>query len=70
MGAWELLPSLFLLAMGGFISIRSGVPRLATFRDLRIAFDNLSHILVRILAYGAAMLLVQEWIGMHPGLGW
>ena len=68
--AWELLPILLLLGLGGTIAIRSGVRGLATRHDLRMVMENLSRIVLRVLAYGGAMLLVQQWIGMRPGLGW
>jgi hypothetical protein len=59
-----------LLLVGGAIAVRSGVQRPASRRDLRQVAGNLWRILVRVLAYTAALLLVNEWIGMRPGLGW
>ncbi len=67
---WEFVPILMLLFVGGVIAIRSGADGPAAGEGLRRVLANLSHILVRILAYGAAMLLVNEWIGIRPGLGW
>jgi hypothetical protein len=69
-GAWELVPILLLLLVGGVIAIRSGVHHLASREDFRQVAGNVSQILLRILGYGAAMLVVHEWIGMRPGLGW
>ena len=68
--AWELVPILLLLLVGGVIAIRSGVHRLASRQDFRQVIGNLSQILLRILGYIAALLVVHEWIGMRPGLGW
>jgi hypothetical protein len=69
-GAWEIVPILILLLVGGVIAIRSGVHQLTSRRDFRRVLGNLSQILLRVLAYAAAMLLVHEWIGIRPGLGW
>jgi hypothetical protein len=68
--AWELVPIVLLLLVGGVIAIWSGVHRLTSQQDLRQVLGNVSQILLRILAYAAAMLLVHEWIGIRPGLGW
>jgi hypothetical protein len=68
--AWELVPILGLLLVGGVIAIRSGVNHLTSRQDFRQVVRNLSQILLRVVAYAAAMLLVHEWIGMRPGLGW
>ncbi len=68
--AWEVVPILLLLLVGGAIAIPSGVRRLASRQDVRRLVGNLSAILVRVLGYVAAMLVVHEWIGMRAGLGW
>ncbi len=68
--AWEVVPILLLLLVGGAIAIPSGVRRLASRQDARHLAGNLSAILLRVLGYVAAMLVVHEWIGMRPGLGW
>ena len=67
---WELVPIVLLLIVGVAIAVRSGVPRWGSRRDLRVLVGNASELLLRVLAYLAAMLVVHEWIGMHPGLGW
>ena len=64
------MPILLLLLVGGVIAIRSGVHHLGSREDLRQIIGNLSQILLRILGYIAALLVVHEWIGMRPGLGW
>jgi hypothetical protein len=69
-GAWELVPILGLLLVGGVIAVRSGVNHLTSRQDLRQVIRNLSQVLLRVVAYAAAMLLVHEWIGIRPGLGW
>jgi hypothetical protein len=68
--AWELVPISLLLLVGGVIAIRSGVRRLTSPQDLRRVAGNFSQVLLRVLGYAAAMLVVYEWIGMRPGLGW
>ncbi len=69
-GAWELVPILLLLLVGGVVAIRSGVRHLNSREDLGRVVGNLSRILLRILCYAAALLVVHEWIGIRPGLGW
>jgi hypothetical protein len=69
-GAWELVPILLLLLVGGVVAIRSGVRHLHSREDLRQVVGNLSQILLRIVCYAAALLAVHEWIGIRPGLGW
>ncbi len=69
-GAWEIVPILLLLLVGGVVALRSGVHHLNSRQDFRQVVGNLSEILLRILCYAAALLMVHEWIGMRPGLGW
>ena len=68
--AWELVPILLLLLVGGVIAIRSGVRRIASRQGFRQVLGNFWLIFLRVLGYMAAMLVVHEWIGMRPGLGW
>ena len=68
--AWEIVPILLLLLVGGLIAIRSGVHRPTSRRDFRRVAGNVSQVLLRIVAYAAAMLVLHEWIGVRPGLGW
>ena len=68
--SWELVPISLLFVAGAAIAIRSGVRRIATRQDFRQVMGNLSQILLRVLGYVAALLLVHEWIGIRPGLGW
>jgi hypothetical protein len=68
--AWILVPILLLLLIGVAIAIQSGVHRVASRQDFRQVIGNLSQILLRILGYIAALLVVHEWIGIRPGLGW
>lgn len=68
--AWELVPILFLLIVGSVIAIRSGVPVAASRQGLRVAMGNVSQVFLRILGYGAVMLVVHEYIGMRATLGW
>ena len=68
--AWEVVSILLLLLAGGAIAIPSGVRRLASRQDAHRLAGNLSAILLRLLGYITAMLVVHEWIGMRPGLGW
>ena len=68
--AWELVPILLLLLVGGAIAIRSGVRQLTSRQGFRQVLGNFWLICLRVLGYMAAMLVVHEWIGMRPGLGW
>jgi hypothetical protein len=68
--AWEVVPILLLLLVGGLIAIGSGVHRLASPQDARQLAGNLSGILLRVIGYLVAILLVHDWIGIRPGLGW
>jgi hypothetical protein len=68
--AWELIPIVLLLLVGGVIAIRSGVRRLATRQDFRQVIGNLSQVVLRVLGYVAALLLVNQFIGMRLALGW
>jgi hypothetical protein len=68
--AWELVPILLLFLVGGATALRSGVRGLASRQDLRQIIGNLWLILLRLLGYIAAILVVHEWIGVRPGLGW
>lgn len=67
--AWELVPIGLLLLVGAVIAIRSGVHRLATRQDFHQVVGNLSHIVLRVLGYVAALLLVNQFVGLHR-LGW
>ncbi len=68
--AWEIVPILLLLVVGGAIAIPSGVRQLSSVRDARQLVGNLSGILLRLIGYLAALVLVHDWIGLRPGMGW
>lgn len=68
--AWELVPIVLLLLVGGVIAIRSGVRQLTSRQGFRQGLGNFWLIALRLLGYVAAMLVVHEWIGMRPGMGW
>jgi hypothetical protein len=68
--AWEIVPILLLLLVGGAIAIPSGIRRLASLRDARQLAGNVWGIVLRLIAYLAALALVQDWIGLRPGMGW
>jgi hypothetical protein len=68
--AWEMIPILFLLAVGGMIALKSGVQRSGESRNLRQVAGNLSQITLRVLGYLAVLLALQYWIGLRPQLGW
>jgi hypothetical protein len=59
-----------LLIVGSAIAIRSGVPVAASRQGLRVVIENVSQVFLRILGYGAVMLVVHEYIGMRTTLGW
>lgn len=64
----ELVPISLLLVIGVVIAIRSGVHHVTTRQDWRQVMANLTQVVLRVLGYGAAMVVVHEWIGMR--LGW
>jgi hypothetical protein len=68
--AWEIVPVLLLLLIGGLIAVQSGVPRATSGQGLRRVVGNLSQILLRILGYVAVLLTLQYYIGLRPSLGW
>jgi hypothetical protein len=68
--AWEIIPILLLLLVGGTIAIPSGVRHLASREDARQVARNLSAIVLRVLGYVAALLMVQDWIGLRSVFGW
>ncbi len=68
--AWEMVPILLLLVIGGLIVLQSGVRRSAAGHDFRQVAANLSHLLLRVTGYVALFLALQSWIGLRPSLGW
>jgi hypothetical protein len=68
--AWVVLPILFLLFVGGLIAVQSGVERSARGLDLRLMVRNLTRMVLRIVAYVAALVVLQYCIGLRPSLGW
>jgi hypothetical protein len=69
--AWEIVPVLLLLVVGGLIAVQSGVRHSATGRrGLRQVAANLSQIFLRILGYVAVLLTLQYCVGLRPSLGW
>jgi hypothetical protein len=68
--AWEMVPILLLLLVGGLIAVRSGMERPASRDSVRQVVGNFFRMLLRVLGYVAALLAVQYWIGLRPFLGW
>jgi hypothetical protein len=68
--AWEIVPILLLLLVGGALAVQSGVRRLSSRQDARQLAGNLSSILLRVLGYMVALLILHQWIGVWPHLGW
>jgi hypothetical protein len=68
--AWEMIPILLLLMVGGMIALKSGVRRSGRSQNLRQVAGNLSQITFRVLGYVAVLLALQYWIGLRPQLGW
>ncbi len=69
-GSLIIVPILFLLAVGAFIALRSGVGELQTGRDYLQIVGNLSQMILRVVGYVAILLAVQYLIGLRPSLGW
>jgi hypothetical protein len=68
--AWEIVPVLLLLLVGGLIALQSGVGHAAAGGGFRQLAGNLSQIMLRILGYVAVLLTLQYYIGLRPSLGW
>jgi hypothetical protein len=68
--AWEMIPILLLLMVGGMIALKSGVRRSGERQNLRQVVGNLSQMTLRVLGYVAVLLALQYWIGLRPQLGW
>jgi hypothetical protein len=69
-GFFIIVPILFLLAVGTFIALRSGVGELQTGRDYLRMVGNFSQMIFRVIGYVAVLLAVQYLIGLRPSLGW
>jgi hypothetical protein len=68
--AWEVVPVLLLLVVGGLIALRSGVKEPAPSHRMRQFFGNLYQMLLRLMGYVALLVALQYWIGLRPMLGW
>jgi hypothetical protein len=68
--AWEMIPVVLMVLVGGAIVLQSGVQRAALGEGLRQRAANLSQMLFRITCYVALLLALQSWIGLRPALGW
>jgi hypothetical protein len=68
--AWEIVPILLLLLVGGLIAVQSGVRHSGSGQGFRQVVGNLSQIVLRILGYVAVLLALQYCIGLRPSLGW
>jgi hypothetical protein len=65
-----VVPIMFLLTVGGFIALKSGVTHVSTGQDLLKVAGNFSQLLLRVAGYVIALILLQYCIGMRPSLGW
>jgi hypothetical protein len=68
--AWEFVPILLLLAVGGLIAVWSGLQRPLAGLGLRQFAVSLGQVLLRVLGYVAVLLALQHWVGMRPFFGW
>jgi hypothetical protein len=68
--AWEMVPILLLLMVGGVIVLQSGVHRPASGHDLRRVVGNLTQMLLRVMGYVGMLVALQYLIGLRPALGW
>jgi hypothetical protein len=68
--AWEIIPIVLLVVVGGVIVLQSGVQSAASGQDSRQRVANLSQMLLRLTGYVALFLVLQSWIGQRPALGW
>ncbi len=68
--AWEFVPILLLLSVGGLIAVWSGLQRPLTGLGLRQFAVSIGQVLLRVVGYVAVLLALQHWIGMRPFFGW
>ena len=59
-----------LLLIGLFVSSGSGVAKLASRQGVRLFLRNLSLVLIRVCAYVAGLLAVQQVVGFPLKLSW
>ncbi len=65
-----LAPIIALFALGLLIALHSGDVNLATPAGRRTVLDNLSATLLRVIGYGAGLVLVQRFVGFPIQLPW
>lgn len=68
--AWEFVPVLMLLFIGGLIALWSGAQRSQQGGGLRQIATTLAQVIFRVLGYVAVILALQHWIGLRPTFGW
>jgi hypothetical protein len=68
--AWEFVPILVLLFVGGLIAVRSGIQPPTAGLGIRQVAWNFGRMALRVMGYVALLLALQYWIGMRPFLGW
>jgi hypothetical protein len=68
--AWEVVPILLLLVIGGLIALRSGVNRAAPSDGARQVAGNLTQMLLRVAGYVGTLLALQYLVGMRLAAGW
>ena len=64
-----LVPIVALLAVGLFLSLRSGVADMSRRQDLRVLALNFTSVLLRVAGYVAGMCAVHYMIGAPLALG-
>jgi hypothetical protein len=77
MGATEQLrailimgPVIGLLALGLWLTLRSGVGSLSTGQGLHQMMENLSQMIVLLAVYLVGLMLIQEIVGFRIGSIW
>jgi hypothetical protein len=68
--AWEFVPILLLLLVGGWIVLKSGVKRPDSSHDLPQVARNLTQMLLRLLGYVGTLLALQHLVGWRIASGW
>ena len=64
--AWEMVPILLLLLVGGLIVLQSGVQRPASGHDLRQVVANLTQMLLRVMGYVGVLLACSTLSACGP----
>ncbi len=64
------VPIVGLLALGVFLTLKSGVASIATHQGVERFLGNLSHLVLRLAGFGVGLMALQRFIGLPVGFNW